>query len=491
MNDIKQKAIKGIKWVAFSRYAQKGLSFITFIILARLLEPKTFGLFAMAFIVIDGLGLFKNFGVDSALVQRKDDIEKASHTAFWMMPFMGIVIFFILYFGAPMASLILKEPNLTPVIRVLGIIFVLGAIENIPASLLNKELRFKELAIRELVSSILFSISAVIFALFGLGVWSLVYAYLIRRVSMFFFSWSLSHYRPKMVFDMSIANELLHFGKFIFSSSIIGFLIMNIDNFLVGRLMGAAYLGYYALAYNISSMTTMHLSGLVHRVMYPTFSKLQDARKDIRGMSLRIMRLLSIFSFPFGVGIILFSSEIVQAVYGAKWLPLVPPLKVLALCSMLVPILASSESVFTACGKPKWSFYLKIPVIVFMALLIPIMSKRYGLLGVGLAVTFSKLCIFPTSLHLLNRLINLSLKDIFMALRPTLFSSVGMLTGGLVLRTILFDVIGAYSFIVYCTLTMGLYILLLYKMDPEIFHYIKKHFWIVNKVDTVKDLSVN
>ncbi|MFA5088636.1 MAG: lipopolysaccharide biosynthesis protein [Candidatus Omnitrophota bacterium] len=469
---IKQKTVSGFKWVAFSRYAQKGVSVVTFIILARLLEPRIFGLFAMAFILIDGLGLFKNLGVDAALVQRNKDIEKAAHTAFWMMPFMGLFIFVILYVLAPFAAVALKEESLTPIIRVLGIIFVLGAMENIPVALLTKELHFKDLAVRELVSAVLFSVSALLFAVLQLGIWSLVYAYLLKRISMFYFSWSLSKYRPQFVFDKQIAKDLLHFGKFIFGASAVGFLIANTDNFLVGRIMGATTLGYYALAYNISTLTTQHLSGLVNQVMFPAYSKIQDTRLESKRFTLKIMSGLAMFSFPFGVSLILFAEEMVRIVYGARWLPLVPPLKALALCSMLLPLSSLAGATFSAGGKPKWIFYMDLFIIGGMIILIPFWGSLLGLLGVGLAVTFSKISVLPVVLRLLDRSIGLKSAEIFHELKPILIASFFMAVSGYILQMLMANLMGGYSVFLYGTLSAIIYIASLYWLDKPLIHRI-------------------
>jgi O-antigen/teichoic acid export membrane protein len=420
---LKRQTISGLKWTTFSTYLQKGLSVLTFIILARLLEPADFGLFAMAFIVIDGLGMMKDLGVNAALVQRKDSFEMATHTAFWMMPLFGSVIICMLYFGAPLAAVALNEDSLIPVIRTLALIFLIGSFERVPVTLMRRELMFKELAIREFIAAFMYMVCAVVLAKLNFGVWSLVYAYLLRRVVMFFLAWSITPYRPRFVFDMKISKDLLHFGKFIFGATLVGFGMANLDNFFIGSKLGADSLGYYAIAYNVSSITITHLAMLLNRVMYPVFSKMQDDLDGIRSISLKMMRILAICTLPFGIVLLLLAEQIVTVVYGVKWLPMVPVLQVLALCSILLPVFSLVNNIYTACGKPKWSFNFGIIQLGMMLALVPVFISHYGLIGGAVAVTISKLIVIPWEIIYMKKLINMGFRDMIMVFAPPVKAS--------------------------------------------------------------------
>jgi len=426
MSSFKKKIISGLKWVSFSRYAQKGMTFLSFIILARILEPSDFGLFAMAFIVIDGLGIFKNLGINSALIQRKDDVEQAAHTAFWMVPILGISIFLLLYVLAPTVSIILKEQQLTPVIRCLGIIFVLGSVQSVPQALLSKQMKFKELEIRDLISVMLYCMCAITLAYWGLGIWSLVYAYLLRRFTLLILTWKIAQYKPRFVFNKRIAWELVHFGKFIFGSSLVYFFVINIDNFFIGRMLGVTMLGFYALAYNISDLTSTHLSQLIGKVMFPAYAKIQDDKEMMKRTSLKIIKAISIVSLPFGIIIMMLAEEIISIVYGTKWLPVAPALKILALCSIFLPFVSPLGSIFIACGKAKWNFYLSLIIILVMTISIPVMVSYQGLLGAAIAVTFSRLITIPVRFILVKDLIGLRINELVRTIRPVVISSTVM-----------------------------------------------------------------
>jgi len=270
--NLKQKTIRSFKWLFLAKISQKALSFITFVILARILEPSVFGLFALAFVVIDGLGMFQSLGIDSALIQRKDKIEKAADTAFFIFPVVGIILFLVLYFFAPFASIMLKEPSLTPVIRVLGLFYIIKCFSRVPSTLYVKNLDFKTKTLIEITADLFYSITAVILAINKFGVFSLVYAYLLKQVIILIGFWRFCPWRPRLEFDWHIAKELIHFGKFIFGASLIWFLVGNLDRAIIGRLLGTAMLGYYALAFNIANLTSTHLTRLISQVMFCCWS---------------------------------------------------------------------------------------------------------------------------------------------------------------------------------------------------------------------------
>jgi O-antigen/teichoic acid export membrane protein len=280
-----------------------------------------------------------------------------------------------------------------------------------------------------------------------------------------------SRYKPKFIFSKKVANELLHFGKFIFGSSVILFLILNLDKFFIGRMLGAVILGYYALAFNISSLTTEHLSSLINRVLYPAYSKIQTDKDDLKRISLKVIKSLALFSLPFGLALILLSSDAVRIIYGPKWLPMVPSLKVLALCSMFLPIASVTGSVFLACSKPRWNFGLNALIIILMTVTLPFMMTKYGLLGATIAITFSKLVILPIQYKLLSKLINIRLGEIVDSLKPAIISSLIMGVAIYALKNfIAYDVLTIFSL-----LSLGSIVLVIILLYLTVFYIADKN----------------
>ena len=423
MSSIKEKTVSGFKWQIVSQYGQKILSILTSVILARILEPADFGHFAMAFIVIDGLGLFKSLGIDSALIQRKGDIDRAAHTSFMIVPLLGVLLCAVAFLAAPFAAAALHAPILTSVIRMLGLVFIFGCLANTPMAILTRELKFKELAVRDLMAAILYSSTAVLLAWRGFGLWSLVYGYLVKQLSTFILVWTMCPYRPRFVFDSRIASELIHFGKYVFGTLLMLFLIEQIDVTLVGRLLGAAMLGFYAMARNTANLVGSHVIVILTRVLYPVYARLQGDKAEIKRICLKVVKTMTIFSFPFAAGMAILTKELVEVVYGNKWLAVVPLLKIFAVKVAAVSLTAGFDPIFGACGKPRWSFWLRFMEVVLMTVLLPTLISAYGIEGAVGAVVLSTLCVVPVKLTLIDRLIGFSLGELVNAVQPSLIGT--------------------------------------------------------------------
>jgi O-antigen/teichoic acid export membrane protein len=214
---IGKQAVTGVKWQVAAGFLHKAISFGTTIILARILGPSNYGIFAFALTVIGAFGLFKSLGIESALIQRKNEtVKAAANTAFFIIPVLGFMLYLLLYATAPFIAGFLNNKELLGVLRVLGIVFVLWSFSRVPLSILERGMKFALISIAEIAGALLFSIVAIVLAKSGSGVWSLVYGYLINTLIFTLMIWFFCKWMPNFTFSRTIALELFHFGKFIF-----------------------------------------------------------------------------------------------------------------------------------------------------------------------------------------------------------------------------------------------------------------------------------
>ncbi|MCB9721565.1 MAG: oligosaccharide flippase family protein [Candidatus Omnitrophica bacterium] len=212
---LKMKAIRSVKWTTMAEVVLKISSMVVTIFLARMLDKEDFGLYALAFVVIDGLGLFKSIGIDKALIQRTKDLDKATDTAFLIIPPMGIVLYGVLWVITPfVASFYPEAIDLPEVLRALGLFFVIFTLSKVPLTLLEKDIKFDVIARITSFSQVFYSVT-LLTAFSGFGVWSLVIAYLgtelVRCISVL----AGRALAAVLTFDKKIALEMLHFGKFV------------------------------------------------------------------------------------------------------------------------------------------------------------------------------------------------------------------------------------------------------------------------------------
>ncbi len=478
MGELKIKTVSGIKWLVSSSFIQKGISVATTIVLARILTPSVFGLCALAFIISDAFSLFKSMGFDSALVQKKENIEKAANTAFFVILALGIILYIALFFSAPFIGKFLNNLEVVNVIRALGIGFVISCFGKIPAALLEKKISFKKIASVEFIGRVIFSIVAILFAILGFKVWSLVIAFIIKTVFENYSFWVLTKWTPNFTFDVKTFWEMFHFGKFLALAAFIWFLKMTLDNLLVGKFLGVTALGIYAIAFNIANFGADYFASRVYRVIFPVFSKMQYDKNDLRQGFLKTTKLTGLFAFPFFVVLVLFGDGIITIIYGSKWVSAIPTLKVLAFAGLLNTLPVAMLPLFNAINHPKAGFWYNAVQVGLFFIFISPAAKIYGLIGVAWVVTLSQLIAIMIYLPFTMKLISLRTKDFFMNLKTGVLASLIMLSLSFILKNVLS--IGTkkisfyYDFIIPIVFGVGIYSFAIYKLEKNLFKELKE-----------------
>jgi len=475
---LKLQIVNSIKWQVGATVGQKIVSFGVAIILARYLGPSVFGLFGLTLVVMGSFELFKSIGIDTALMREKDNFEKAANTAFIIIPLLGVALFLLLNLSAPYIGRFLNNQELVPIIRIIGIVFVISCFARVPAVLLERDMKFRELSIVEFVASVLFSIVALILAFMEYGVWSLVYAYIIKTLVNMVMVWTYAKWKPSFEFDKKIVLKMFNFGKYILLSSVVWFLKMNLDNFLVGKLLGITMLGYYAVAFNISNFLADYFGSKVYRVTYPAYSFLQDSIGDLRTAFLKTLKYVSIVAIPFGVGIILLGGDFLKLAYGEKWFGATGVLKILALGGIFNTLPASLGALLLACGKARLTFWITLfQVAIFFVFIAP-MVKIFGLNGVGIVVSISGFIAFLVGLVWVMKFLFIDTKQILFTLRPSLFSSLLMGIAVIFLKYILAHSLSGikfyYNFIILLFFAIAIYGFSLLRIERIIFREIKE-----------------
>jgi len=418
MGLLKQQTVSGVKWLVSGSILQKIISVAGTVVLARILDPYAFGLFALAGIIIEALRLFQSLGFDSALIQRKDDIEKSANTAFFLIPILGGVLSCILFISAPSIAKFLNNNELINILRALGLVFIISCFGKVPAALMEKNMRFKEISIVEITTALIFSISAVILAFLKYGVWSLVFAFILRTIYQNVIYYKLSNWRLKFQFDKKIALKMFNFGKFIFLGGVLWFLKMNLDNLLVSKVLGIAALGIYTIAFNISNFGADYFSNKVSRVIFPAFSKKQNETNHLKNIFLNVTKVVSTVACFIYIYLFLFSDELINLLYGKQWIEAIPVLKVLVFAGFLNTIPVAIGPLFNATGHPKVAFLINVfQVVLFVVFIVP-MARFFGLIGVALVVTMSQLCAILITYPKLRQILRLNFKEIFLTLKP-------------------------------------------------------------------------
>jgi len=252
---------------------------------------------------------------------------------------------------------------------------------------------------------------------------------------------------------------------------------MNLDNLLVGKLLGITALGLYAIAFNIANFSADYFSAKVHRVTFPAYSKLQDNLDNIRSAVFKTLKYVSIITIPFGVGLFLLSGEFLYVVYGEKWIGAIDILKILAWAGIFNTLSISFGSALLACGKSKlWFLVVALQVAIFCVFIVP-MARLFGINGVGMVVGISGLVALITTLILVMRLLSLRFSQIYSSLKPALFSSLAMAVGIIFIKNILpcykAGPFFYYNFTLLSIFSVCVYAFSLHKVEKSLFSEIR------------------
>ena len=242
---LKQKAVSGLLWSFIDSSARLGIQFIIGIILARLLSPKEFGLVGMLTIFIAVSQSFIDSGFSQALIRKKDPSQEDYSTVFYFNMATAIICFFILFFCSGLISRFFKEPQLKPLVQVLGLSLVINAFAIIQQTILTRRIDFKLQTKISVISSILSGIVAVWMAFAGYGVWSLVIKTLTMYAITSILLWSWNRWRPVLVFSIHSFKELFSFGSNLLISGLIDTIFRNVYYLVIGKSFSAQELGYY------------------------------------------------------------------------------------------------------------------------------------------------------------------------------------------------------------------------------------------------------
>ncbi|MDR2848227.1 MAG: oligosaccharide flippase family protein, partial [Bacteroidales bacterium] len=218
---LKQKTLKGLSWSFIDSFSSQLISFVVMIVLARMLEPEEFGILGYIFIFVSLAGPFIEGGFAQALIKKTNCTTADYSTAFFFNFAMGIVTAGLLYVAAPLISHLLAVPQMTPMLRVMGIFFIICAVGTIQGTIFTKKLDFKTKAFVSIGSSTLAGVIAIIMAYCGLGVWSLIWRIILGAGFGSLVLWMISDWRPSFIFSKKNFKELFGFGYKFFLSDLI------------------------------------------------------------------------------------------------------------------------------------------------------------------------------------------------------------------------------------------------------------------------------
>ncbi len=369
-------------------------SFLTKLILARLLVPEYFGLVGMAVVFTGLIKTIERLGIESALVQRPDDelTDVDLYTGHLGAILVGIGFYFAVVLpGAPVVAWFYEQPDLTAIVIVLAIPVLIEPFATFTKVSLKRQLQFKELAKVEIFATFSGAIIAVIMAFLGAGVWALVAQWVVFSTLQTVSLRILYASPPDAEFSLSSLRRILVFGGYITGQRVFTFISKQSDYLIVGKLVGAASLGAYTIAFLLTDAIRSKLMAVMSRVLYPAYSRIQHDLEKLNQYYLGSIRVNTLMVGPILCSLFIYGEELLLYGFGDEWSEAVAPLQLLSVAAFIQTIGGTNSHALKAVDRPELAF--KVRMVESMCVMIPALLigvHYYGLVGAGAAVVLSK-----------------------------------------------------------------------------------------------------
>jgi len=411
------KIITAVTWSFVSRSSSQLLQFAFLVVLARLVDPSEFGSIGML-VVFTGFGqAVGSGGLNAALIHFRTTTEIQYSTAFWLQLALGVILSTLLFFVAPLIAEFYSVPVLEPLARLVSSIILIQAVGSVQSALLIMELEFRTLSMINIVATILSGIVAISLALNGYGVWALAWQSLVLTGATTGLLWTQSKWRPRLVFDSQVAGRLVRYGIYLFGFESFNYGARNLDNLLIGKFLGAHELGIYSRAYQLMMLPISNIASVIGNVMFPALAELQDDLPRFKRLYLKATCLIAVITFPLMAGMAVLCEPFILAIFGSKWIEVIPVLKIFSLVGLFESIVHPIGWIFNSLGKTKMQFKLLslfVPILIFAFGV----GLHFGILGVAIAYALWSLFGGLISLHIGGKYIDLSLSNILLGVAP-------------------------------------------------------------------------
>jgi len=428
MTPLRERASWAIKWSGTSQLGRQLLQLAALAVLARFVSPSDFGLLGMAAVFVGFVAIFKDLGTAAAVVQRKEVSRRFLSTVFWTNVGLGFLAMLALLLSAPLIADLYHQPRVTAVLRALSAGFLISALGALQQSLMERHLRMRRLALLEVTSVAVGSSAAVIAAVQGWGVWSLVVMSLVTSACNTLLLWVAADWLPGWEFSAAELKTTIRFSLSLTGFNVANYGVRNADNLLVGRYLGTQALGYYSLAYRILLFPLDSISSVVSRVAFPVYSRIQDDLERFRRGYLLSARSIALVTFPLMLGLVALREPFVLAVFGEQWRPMIPLLAILAPVGMIQSVTTTVGSIYMATGRTDWQlgWGLFSGCVVIAGFIV---GLRWGVYGVAGAYAIVSVALLYPCFAIPFRLIHLRLRALVVALWTITLASCAMCLG--------------------------------------------------------------
>lgn len=408
---LTNKTINGFIWSGTGSIITAVLQIVVLAVLARLIDVESFGVVQAALIVVGFARLASQMGVGPAIVQKKELTDNHIRVAFTMTMILGIILGTTVFLLSNTLASFFKIEELSRVLKFIAFLFVIESFVVISYSLMQREMRFKEIALVDTLSYLLgYGLVSVVLGFLGFDYWALIIAVFSQIIIKAIGLTILRKHAFIPLWKKQEFKELFNYGGGYTLAKIANYFAGQGDNLIIGRYLGAQALGLYGRAYTLMIKPYSLVTNALDQALFPAMSVVQDHKKVLRTNFKKIVKVMSLVCMPLTAIFLVLSKQIVVVLLGEDWIAAVIPLQILSLTIVIRINSRVSDILARAVGKVYSRAWRKI---IYGVVMIGscVVGQRWGLAGVAFAVVFANLLNFILMANLTFRTINIKWKD--------------------------------------------------------------------------------
>ncbi len=372
-----KKVGSNFAWRFAERVGAQGVNLVVELVLARKLDPDHYGLIALVTVFISLLSVFISSGMGTALIQKKDTDVLDFSTVFWFNVVMSFLLYGILFAAAPLVARFYGIPEITDVLRVLGLQLIVSGVKNTQLAYVSRHMLFRRFFFATLGGTIGAAVIGIWMAMNGYGVWALVAQHLFNTLIDTIILWITVKWRPKFQFSFRRLKRLFSFGWKILLSSLIDKLYGEIRQLLIGKIYSDKDLAFYNRGKSLPHLFVSNINTSIDSVLLPTMSKEQDRASRVRAMTRRAIKTSSFIMAPLLMGLAFTAEPFIRLILTNKWLPCIPYLRIFCISFMFQPIHTANLNAIKAMGRSD------------LFLILEILKKTIGITALVITVNIS------------------------------------------------------------------------------------------------------
>lgn len=376
---MQRAAGRGFRWALLGIMGARLGTFLMGMVLARILVPTDFGVYAVGLGAMAFLMSVNQIGINAATVQWRGDIKDMAPTATTIALTSSCLMYTIFWFIAPSYAELCGAPEAVPVVRLLSVAVLIDGLVAVRGGVLLRDFRHDRLAFANLVAMFVQAPVSILFATQGAGVYSLAIGNIVGHLVIGTIVIYSAGLRFQLGLDFDVARRLMFFGIPLATCLGVEAVLLNIDYVIVGQALGPEALGFYLLAFSISSWVIGVLGTTVRTVAIPSFSRLAEHEGELAPGVQRSIIILVTVALPIGILMGVLAPSIIAFLYGSQWAPAADVLRFLAILSVVRVVTQLVVDVLMGIGSTMPGMWMNL---VWAAVLVPALMVGTGLDGI-------------------------------------------------------------------------------------------------------------